>query len=145
MGTITKSKSFFRLPNMLRSFLFLDTHHTNNFDPSIWRGFGVIKTWHLMIFASFYIHAFWTPGLSHKIGSVRPSFLPPVLPSVCKFSKNWLFNFLWNLAWCLGPIYSCVWQSRIFWEKFPSCKNDQKRSKMTQKHGFLDFLRKSRH
>ena len=65
------------------------------------------------------------PEGSFKIGSVRPS----VLPSVRRFSRDLLVRFFWNLAWCYGPIYSCVWQSRIFWKKSPSGKNDQKWAK----------------
>ena len=68
--------------------------------------------------------------------SAHPSTLLSVLPSVSKFSWDWHISFFWNLAWCYGPIFSCVWQSWMFWKKSPSGKNDQKLSKMTQKHVF---------
>ena len=51
----------------------------------------------------------------------------------------WLITYFLNLAWCEGPIYSCVWQSRHFWQKSPLGKNGQKWSKMPQKHGFWTF------
>ena len=66
------------------------------------------------------------PEGSNKIGSVRSSVLQSLLPSVHKFSRDWLISFFWNLAWCQGHIYICVWQSQIFWKRSPSCKNDQK-------------------
>ena len=75
------------------------------------------------------------PEGSYKIGSVRPS----VLPSVRRFSRDLLVRFFWNLAWCYWPIYSCVWQSRIFWKKSPWGKNNQRWSKMAQIHGFGTF------
>ena len=44
-----------------------------------------------------------------------PSFLPVCL-SVWMFSWNWIIRFQWILAWCFKPLWSCVWQSWIFWE-----------------------------
>ena len=44
-----------------------------------------------------------------------------------------------KLSTVLGAIYSYVWQNQIFLKKFPSGKNDQKWSKMTQKQIFWTF------
>ena len=45
----------------------------------------------------------WQEG-SYEIGSVFSSVRLPysmlILPSVPKFSWNWLISFFWNLAWC---------------------------------------------
>ena len=78
------------------------------------------------------------PEGSYKIGSVNPSFCLTFRLSV-SFLRIGSLVFFWNLAWSQGPIYSYVWQSRIFWKKSPSGKNDQKWSKMAQKHGFWTF------
>ena len=40
------------------------------------------------------------PEGSNKIGSVRSSVLQSLLPSVHKFSRDWLISFFWNLACC---------------------------------------------
>ena len=82
---------------------------------------------------------FWTHVLVEKGPENRVSFLPSILLSVCNFSQNWLIFFFWNLACCYGPIYSYMWQSRIFWKKSPCNKNDQNWSKMVQKQVFWTF------
>ena len=45
-------------------------------------------------------------------------------------NSTWVFvehpwNF-WNLAWCYEPIFSCMWQSRIFFRKSSLAKSNQK-------------------
>ena len=60
---------------------------------------------------------------SYKMGSVCPSFRLVesfLVIDLLVFSENL------KLSLMLGAIYSCVWQSWIFWKKFPSGKNGQK-------------------
>ena len=77
------------------------------------------------------------PEGSYKIGSV----CPPVLPSVRKFSRDWLISFFLKLSMVLGAhIYLCVTETD-FLEKAKMTKNGQKWSKTW----FLDFFKKSRH
>ena len=88
------------------------------------------------------------PEESYKIGSVRPSFHPSFCLSILVYphlsvhlSQDWLVSFFWNLACCKGPIYSFVWQSRIFWKKSLLGKNDQKWSKCP-KNMVFEFFKK---
>ena len=79
---------------------------------------------------------YWTPGLGRKGPVNKGLSVLSDLPSVRKFSWDWLISFFLKLSMVLGAVYSCVWQSRIFWEKSPSGKNDQKWSKMAPKRCF---------
>ena len=93
-------------------------------------------------FLAFPTFPLWTPGLGQK-GPIKSAL--SILTSVHKFSRNWRISFFWNLAWCYGPIYNCVWQSRIFLKKIPIGQKWPKMVKNDPKTWFLDFLRKSRH
>ena len=73
----------------------------------------------------FFFYFFRSPAVAERVLWNR--LCPSVFPSVHNFSRNWLISFSSNLAWCLGPIYSCAWQSKIFLKKSPSSKSDQKR------------------
>ena len=46
----------------------------------------------------------------------RVIWITSVRPFVQKLSWNWLVSFFWNSAWCLGPMWCCVWQTQIFWK-----------------------------
>ena len=84
---------------------------------------------------------YWTPSawrlLQKKEGlSVRPSIFPFILPSVRKFSRDWVISFFWKRGvlgvhiWhgVRGP-YIVACDSRIFWKKIPIWENGQKWAK----------------
>ena len=81
---------------------------------------------------------FWTHVLVEKGPENRVclSFHPSFCLSVT-FLRIGSFFFL-KISMLLG-IYSYMWQSRIFWKKFPCSKNDQNWSKMVQKQVFWSF------
>ena len=60
---------------------------------------------------------------SYKMGSVCPSFRLVVSFLVI---DSLVFSETLKLSLMLGAIYSCVWESWIFWKKSPSGKNGQK-------------------
>ena len=76
----------------------------------------VIKTLYLVIIVK---HSFWTLGISQR-GPIKQDLT--VLLSfhtfVQVFSWNCIIIFFWIWAWCQKPIWSCAWQSRIFWKNF---------------------------
>ena len=66
---------------------------------------------------------------------IRPSavvkrvlWIRSVHPSVRNLSWNWLFSFLWNSTWCEDPMWSCAWQSWIFWKQYLCPQNGENRS-----------------
>ena len=58
----------------------------------------------LFLFLHYLDPQLWPEG-SYELGSVLSSFLP----SVRKFSWDWLISFFGNSAWCWRPM-CCVWQ-----------------------------------
>ena len=60
-----------------------------------------------------------------------------VLPSGRKFSQERLIWFFWSLVWCQEPIFSNMWQSRIFLKKMMS-----KMVKKGQKTRFFGLFKK---
>ena len=94
---------------------------------------------------------FWTPGSSRKgpikYGlSVLPCFHPSsICPSVQAFSWNCIVSFFWNLAWCQKLIWSCAWQTWIFWEKIFFASKLGKRAQNGLKTRFFQFIGKFGH
>ena len=79
---------------------------------------------------------------------LQPAFYQFV-PGMIRLSASWYSEctvFTVNLCYLQVlamykkvVTYIVMCDSRIFWKKSPSGKNDQKWSKMTQKHGFWTF------
>ena len=93
----------------------------------------------------FWLAIFWTLVFGRK-DPKKYDVSVSIHPSVCLpvFSEL-THHFILKLSMLLGPIYSYMWQSQIFWKKSPSGENDQKYVKNGPQPGFLDFLRKSCH
>ena len=91
----------------------------------------------------FSLGIFQTPDLSLKDPKKQGvSFLPSILPSVCKFSRNWLIIFFLKLSMLLAAHIQLYATEPDFLEKIPIGQKLPKMVKNGPKTGFLDFLRK---
>ena len=94
----------------------------------------------------FSLGIFQTPDLSLKDPKKQGvSFLPSILPSVCKFSRNWLIIFFLKLSMLLAAHIQLYATEPDFLEKIPIGQKLPKMVKNGPKTGFLDFLRKPCH
>ena len=103
------------------SLLLFDTYVMICFSSLVWIYYLLIH-YIFLPFSHMDLFNYWTPGLRRKGLRVCPSVRFLAIGSLV-FSESMVLE---------AHIYSCVWQSLIFWKNSPSGKNDKNWSKMAQ-------------